>query len=381
MYGECGSIEDAHSVFDKISERDVISWTAVTAGHAHNGDGKGALKLFREMQQTGLKPNQFTFTSVLSAISHLTTLDQGKELHAHITKTGFELDVSIGNALITMYAKCGNINYACQVFCRMPQYDTVSWNAMIGGYAQHGCGKEALQLFEQMQLASTKPNHITFVGVLSACSHVGLVNEGYFYFDSIKRDHSILPIMEHYACMVDLLGLAGCLDEAQRFINTMPCEPNACMWRSLLAACRIHGNEKLGIHAAERLLQLEPQDDAAYVLLSNIYAAAGRWDDVASVRNLMKELRVEKEPGFSWITVRNKVHAFFSQDRLHPQMEKIYAKLDELSEQMKDAGYVPDTSYVLHDVDEEQKEYFLRYHSERLAIAFGLISLPFGIPL
>ncbi|KAH9313683.1 hypothetical protein KI387_022310, partial [Taxus chinensis] len=381
MYGECGNVEDAYKVFNEICERDVVSWTAMSAGYTHNGDGEEALKLFREMQQTGLKPNQFTFTSVFSAISTLTSLDQGKELHAYITRIGFELDVAVGNALITMYSKCGSINYAYEVFHQMPQRDMLSWNAMVAGYAQHGYGKKALQLFEQMQRADMKPNHITFVGVLSACSHSGLVNEGLDFFDSMNRDHGIVPRVEHYACMVDLLGRAGYLHEAEHIINTMPCKPNDCVWRSLLGSCRIHGNEKLGIYAAECLLELQPQDDAAYVLLSNIYAAAGRWDDVTRVRRLMKEMGVEKEPGFSWITVRNKVHAFVARDRSHPQRERIYAKLEELSEQIKEAGYVPDTKCVLHDVDEEQKEHYLRYHSERLAMAFGLISLPFGIPI
>ncbi|XP_057856631.2 pentatricopeptide repeat-containing protein At3g24000, mitochondrial [Cryptomeria japonica] len=381
MYGECGNVKDAYKVFNEICERDVISWTAMSAGYIHNGDGEEALKLFREMQQTGLKPNQFTFTSAFTAISNLMSLNQGKELHAYVTRIGFEFDVAVGNALITMYAKCGSINYACEVFHRMPQHDILSWNSMIAGYAQHGYGKKALQLFEQMQKTGMKPNHITFIGVLSACSHSGLVNEGVDLFDSMNQEHVIVPRVEHYVCMVDLLGRAGYLHEAENIINTMPYKPNDYVWRSLLGSCRIHGNEEIGLHAAECLLELQPQDDAAYVLLSNIYAAAGRWDDVARVRKLMKQMGVEKEPGYSWIRVRNKVHAFVSRDKLHPLKERIYAKLDKLSEQIKEVGYVPDISCVLHNVDEDQKEYYLRYHSERLTIAFGLISLPFGMPI
>eukprot|EP01018_Ginkgo_biloba_P036720 Gb_30661 [translate_table: standard] len=381
MYIKCECIEDAHKVFDKMTKRDTVSWNALITGHAQHGHGEEALKFYLQMQQTSAKIDKFTFSSVLRACASLAALEQGKQVHAQITQTGFEMDTFVGSAVIYMYAKCGSIEDARKVFDDTSQGCSVSWNAMIAGYAQHGQGKEALQLFEQMQEAGIKPDHITFVGVLSACSHVGLVDAGRHYFDSIECDYGIIPRMEHYACVVDILGRAGHLDEAGDFISKMPFKPDAMVWRTLLGACRNHGNMELGKHAAECLLELEPHEDAAYVLLSNIYAAHGMWDDRAKVRKLMRDKGLRKEPGCSWIEVKKMVHAFIVEDRSHPQTQEIYAKLDELMGQMKAVGYVPDTSFVLHDVEQEKKEHNLCYHSEKLAIAFGIISIPLGTPI
>lgn len=229
-----------------------------------------------------------------------------------------------------------------------------------------------------MQQAGVKPNNITFVCVLSACSHAGLVDEGRHYFDSMFCDHGIMSTSEHYACMVDLLGRAGRIKEAEELINKMPIEPSASVWGALLGACRVHGDIELGKRAAENLLKLEPQCAGTHVLLSNIYAAAGRWDDVARVRKLMKDRGVKKETGVSWIEVRNTVHAFAVGDSLHPESERIHAMLETLTQQMKDAGYSPDTNCVLRDVEEEQKERILQHHSEKLALAFGLLTSPPG---
>eukprot|EP01018_Ginkgo_biloba_P019053 Gb_20266 [translate_table: standard] len=378
MYVKCGSIEDAQNVFDIMPEHDVVSWTAVISGYSQNGYGENALKYFCQMQQVGIKSNQYTFSSVLRASASLVALQLGKQVHAQIHKTGLNFDVFAASALVDMYGKCGIIEDARRVFDKMSEQAMVSWNAMISGYAQHGHAMEALQLFEQMQLAGMQPDHITFIGVLSACSHAGLLNEGRHFFDSLSRDYGITPTREHYSCMVDLLGRAGCLDEARDFINNMPFEPDALVWGTLLGACRIHCNVKLGERVAEYLLELEPQAGATYVLLSNIYAAAGRWDDVAKVRSMMLERGVRKEPGHSQIEVKNILHTFVVEDRSHPKTEEIYAKLRELTEQMNEAGYVFDTNFVLQNVEKEQKVWSLSHHSERLAIAFGLISTPYG---
>eukprot|EP01018_Ginkgo_biloba_P008643 Gb_28762 [translate_table: standard] len=376
-----GAVHDARKVFNKMPERSVVSWTAMIAGYAQNEYGEEALKLFLQMQQAGMKPNQFTYASVISACASLASLEQGKWVHAHSIKTGFILDAFVESSVLDMYAKCGSIEDGRQVFDKMLHRDAVTWNAMIFGYAQHGCGKDALQLFEQMQQAGMKPNHITFVGVLSACSHVGLVDKGLYYFDCMSGDYGVTPIAEHYTCIVDLLGRAGRLDEAERFINRMPFEPGAVMWRTLLGACRIHGNMELGKHAAECVFELEPQDNATYVLLSNIYAAVCRWDDVWMVRKMMKDKGVKKEPGLSWIEVKNEMHVFVAGDKSHPQMDEIHVILETLTRQMKEAGYIPDTMYVLQDVEQEEKEHSLCHHSEKLAIAFGLLSLAPGIPV
>eukprot|EP01018_Ginkgo_biloba_P028611 Gb_18166 [translate_table: standard] len=381
MYSKCRTLEYARHVFDKMPKRDVVVWTTMIAGYTHNGQGEQALELFSQMQGEGVKPAKFTFTSVLSACASLAILAQGKQIHDHILKIGFQAHVSMGNALITMYSRCGSIESARHVFDRMPQKNMISWNAMIVGCAQHGLCKEGLQLFEQMQAVGMMPDHITFVGVLSACSHVGLVNEGRNYFASMSEFYNIPPRVEHYACMVDLLGRAGLLDEAEDFIRKMPFEPGPMVWKTFLGACRIHGNIQLGQLAAERLLQFEPQNDATYVLLSNIYAAVGRWEDVEKVRKLMNDRGVKKDRGLSWIKVGNKVHVFGVADSAHPQTEEIYAKLEELIRQIKEAGYKPNTNFVLHDVEQEQKVHSLLHHSEKLAISFGLISTPASTPI
>eukprot|EP01018_Ginkgo_biloba_P029281 Gb_13717 [translate_table: standard] len=380
-YFQNGKIDEARQLFDRMPERNVVSWNAIIAGYVQNGYGEEALKVFAEMLRSGSKPKQSTFTSILSTCASLAAMQLGKQVHKHITKMGFDSEMLLGNALITMYAKCGSIYDARQVFDKMPVRDKVSWTTTIVGYTQHGRSEEALQLFEEMKHSGMKPDHITFVGVLSACSHAGLVYEGRCFFSSMSRDYCIQPTMEHYACMVDLLGRCGRVDEAEDIINNMPFDPDAVMWGALLGACRIHGKVDLGERAAEKLFELEPQNAATYVLLSNIYAAAGRWDDVAAVRMKMKNRGVTKQPGCSWIEVKNKVHAFLVGDRSHPQTEKIYSTLEALARQMKDLGYSPNTNFVLHDVEEEEKEQFLCHHSEKLAIAFGLISTQDGAPI
>eukprot|EP01018_Ginkgo_biloba_P004838 Gb_17076 [translate_table: standard] len=374
MYAKCNKIEIARCVFDKMSQKDVVSWNSIIAGYTQNGDANEALQLFRQMQKNGTKPNLTTVASGLSSCAQLATVQQGMEIHDYIIRSGFELDIIVSNALIDMYAKCGSIWVAREVFDRMDQKDVVSWTAIITGCGMNGLGEEALTLFDQMQQTGLKPNHITFVAILSACSHAGLATEGWHYFNCMSQDYNITPTMDHYACIVDLFGRAGSLDEAHNFIQDMPLEPDAHVWGALLGACRIHCNIELGELVAERLFDLEPQNAGNYVLLSNIYAAAGRWDGVAKMRRTMKDRGVKKSPGCSWIEVKNTIHIFLVGDRSHPQLEEIYAMLESLAKQIKEVGYVPATNFVMHDVEEEEKEYILCGHSEKLAIAFGLIN-------
>eukprot|EP01018_Ginkgo_biloba_P036876 Gb_04828 [translate_table: standard] len=374
MYAKCGNLEDARYVFDKMPKHDAVSWNSMISGYAQKGYGEEALKLFCQMQQTSMKPDEFTFASVFRACANLATLEFGSQLHALSAKTGLESDICVGSALLDMYAKCGSIEGAKRMFNEMPKKDVVAWNAMIAGCAQHGYGKEALQLFDKMQESGVKPNHITFAGIICACTHAGLVDEGHRYFYSMSRDHGITPRMSNYACMVDLLGRAGHLDEADDFISQMTVEPDVVVWRTLLGACRIHGDMEIAKRAADNILRLEPQDAATYVLLSNMYAASGKWDDAAKVRKMMKDQRVLKEPGCSWIEVQNRVHAFVMGDKSHPLTEEIHAKLEEITLHMRDAGYVMNTSFVPCDLEQEQKEHSLGHHSEKLAIAFALIT-------
>eukprot|EP01018_Ginkgo_biloba_P022487 Gb_36081 [translate_table: standard] len=383
MYAKCGYLIGARQIFNKMPKRNVISWTAMIAAYAQHHYGEQSLALFYQMQGAGIKPNQVTFASILSVCAKLAMLEQGKEVHAHILRSGFVSDDLTDNALLDMYAKCGSIDDAQWTFDKMPNPDVVSWNSLIAGYGKHGRGKEALQLFQQMQQAGMKPNDITFVCVLSACSHAGLVDEGWHLFESMNENHCIKQTAKHYACMVDLLGRSGRLHEAYNLINEMPFEQDVAVvaWGALLGACRLYSNVDLGKHVAERIFELEPQKAGTYVTLSNIYANAGMWDNVAKVRKMMKDVGVKKEPGCTWIVVKNRVHVFIMGDRSHPQTEEIYSTLEILAGQLKEAGYVFDTNFVLLDVEEQHKEHIICCHSERLAIAFGLISTLPGTPI
>jgi len=351
MYIKFDDIDHAFQVFDKMPERNVLSWTAMMVGYAQKGHGYKALSHFLQMHCAGIKPDELTFASVLSACASLTALEQGKQVHVHIVRSGYEAFVGVSNSLITMYAKSGSIDNAEQVFKKMIVRDEVSWTAMVVGYAHHGLAKEALQVFDKMLSQGMSPDHVTFIGVLSACNHAGLVDEGCQYFDSMTRCHQITPKADHYACMIDLLGRSGRLSEAEVLIDNMPFEPDATVWGALLSACRTHGNIDVGKCAAEKLFKLEPQNAATYVQLSNTYAAAGRWDDAAKVRKMMKERGVKKDAGCSWIEVKSKWHAFVAGDNSHPQLKEITEILKKLSGQMKEAGYLPDSNFVMQNED------------------------------
>eukprot|EP01018_Ginkgo_biloba_P019587 Gb_24126 [translate_table: standard] len=381
MYAKCKSIESSRHLFEKMSTRSLVSWNAMISGYVQNGHANEALTLFNQMRLTNITPDKFTVATILTACAYLGGLQQGKWVHNYAIRNEFHLDVFVETALIDMYAKCGSLEIAYQVFNKMSKRDLVAWNAIIAGYGMHGYGDDALALFLQMQRTGIKPNHITFTHVLTACSYAGMVDKGWKYFYCMSRDYCITPSLEHYACVVDLLGRAGYLDEAFNFIQKMPLEPDTVVWGALLAACRIHSNTELGKHVAERLLELEPENAGWYILLSNIYAAAGRWDDVTKVRTMMKAEGLKKPPGCSFIEVDNRIHTFIAADKSHPQSEEIYAMLETLAGLMKDAGYVPHTKFVLHDVEEEVKEQMLCSHSEKLAIAFGIINTNPGNPV
>ncbi|KAJ7539790.1 hypothetical protein O6H91_11G109000 [Diphasiastrum complanatum] len=275
MYAKCGSIEHACQVFNNMHERNVVSWNAMIAGYAQQELGKEAIALYEQMKQEDVHPDIVTYVVLLKACASIAALEEGKQLHSHIINRGFESDVIVGNALVDMYAKCGSIQHARQVFNNMHERNVVSWNAIIMGYAQQGLGKEALTLLDQMQREGTKPNEVTYVCVLSACSHSGLINDGRHLFDSMYKDYGVRPTMDHYACMVDLLCRAGCLANAEDFINNMPIQPDAVIWMTLLGAARNHGDVEIGRRAFDCVVKLEPGNAAAYVLLANIYAAGG----------------------------------------------------------------------------------------------------------
>ncbi|KAF8401112.1 hypothetical protein HHK36_014416 [Tetracentron sinense] len=376
MYIKCGDMWDAYIVFDGISEPDDVAWTAMISGCVENGDEDRALWLYHRMRHFGVPPDEYTFATLIKACSCLTALEQGRQIHANAIKLEYVSDPFVGTSIVDMYAKCGSIEDSYKLFKRMDGRNIAAWNAMVVGLAQHGNGDDALNLFKNMRCHGIKPDRITFIGVLSACSHSGLVSEAQRHFHSMYANYGIKPEIEHYSCLVDVLGRAGLVKEAEKLIGSMPFCASASMYRALLGACRVQRDAETGKRVAARLLDLEPFDSAAYVLLSNIYAAANRWDEVADARKMMKTKNVKKDPGYSWIDVKNKVHLFVVDDTSHPQADEIYDKVGELIRMIRVEGYLPDTDFVLLDVEEEEKERALYYHSEKLAIAYGLISTP-----
>ncbi|XP_031504595.1 pentatricopeptide repeat-containing protein At2g33680 isoform X2 [Nymphaea colorata] len=356
MYAKCGSVNDARKEFDQLKEPDIVLWTSMISGYVQNAEGEEALNLYGRMEAENIRPNELTLSSVIKACSLLAALEQGKQMHARTMKYGLGLQVPIGSALSSMYAKCGDLEEGILVFRRIAERDVVSWNAMISGLSQNGRGKEALQLFEEMHLEGTKPDEITFVNLLSTCSHIGMVDKGWHYFKSMRKDHGIVPRVEHYACMVDILSRAGQLEEAKSFIESVPVEHGMALWRILLGASRSHGNLIIGAYAGERLMELGSQESSAYVLLSNIYASAGRWEDVERVRSMMRYRGVNKEPGCSWIEIKNQVHVFVVRDQLHPQIKEVYAVVRSLSKQMRDEGYRPNTNLLLYGFEHQMED-------------------------
>ncbi|KAK8694245.1 hypothetical protein V6N13_071800 [Hibiscus sabdariffa] len=374
-YGKCGEIYECEKIFSRMSERrDEVSWNSMISGYIHNELLDKAVNLVWFMMRRGQKLDGFTFATVLSACASVATLERGMEVHACSIRACLESDVVVGSAIVDMYSKCGRIDYASRFFNMMPLRNVYSWNSMISGYARHGQGDKALELFTRMKLDGQLPDHVTFVGVLSACSHVGLVDEGFSHFNSMKEVYGLPPKMEHFSCMVDLLGRAGELDKIEDFIDTMPMKPNVLIWRTVLGACcRTNGKKtELGRKAAEMLFDLEPQNAVNYVLLANMYASGGKWDGVAEARVAMKKAAAKKEAGCSWVTMKDGVHVFVAGDKSHPDNDLIYAKLKELNQKMRDAGYVPETRFALYDLEPESKEELLSYHSEKLAVAFVL---------
>ncbi|PKI76123.1 hypothetical protein CRG98_003484 [Punica granatum] len=369
-----GMIEEARRTFDLMQERDEISWSGMIDGYIRGGCYREALEVFNEMQRENFRPRKFVLSSVLAACANLGALDQGRWVHDYVKRNLIRLDAVLGTALVDMYAKCGRIDMAWKVFEETRDKEVSTWNAMIGGVAIHGRAEDAIELLVEMQREKLEPNGITFVGVLTACAHSGLVDEGLKILSSMERVYGVKPGVEHYGCIVDLLGRSGRLEEAEEVIRSMPMEPNKAVLGALLAACRIHGNVEFGERLGKVLLELDQGNGGRYALLSNIYAKAGKRDQVMEVRKLMKERGVKTDTGCSVLELGGEVHEFKMGDCSHPQSKEIYLFLETMIERLKTEGYVPDTSQVLFDIAEEQKEREIRYHSEKLAIAFGLIN-------
>ncbi|WCJ41559.1 Pentatricopeptide repeat-containing protein At5g16860 [Euphorbia peplus] len=440
-YSQLGRFEEALDLLKKMRtekiDSNVVSWTAVIAGYAQRERGHEALDVFRKMQVSGVKPNEVTLLSLLSGCASVGALCQGKEAHCYAIKSFLKFDrtdprfeLSVMNAIIDMYAKCKSINVARAIFdsTAPKDRDVVTWTVIIGcytqhgeanealelfsrmlkqdrslkpdactisfaltacgclaalrsGYGMHGHGEEALKVFDEMIKEGLAPDSVTFLVVLYACSHSGMVDEGIKYFDIMRAEFGITPRQEHYCSMVDLFGRAGRLDEAMNLINGMPMEPDPLVWTALLGGCRKYANVKIGEFAANTLMQLEFESDGSYTLLSNMYANAKRWDDVSRVRSLMKHSGIRKRPACSWVQDKKGTATFFTGDRAHPQSKQIHEILRELIRKIEVLGYVPETSFALHDVDDEEKGDLLIHHSEKIALAYGILTSAPGAPI
>ncbi|XP_057444076.1 pentatricopeptide repeat-containing protein At2g02980, chloroplastic-like [Lotus japonicus] len=374
MYGKCSDVRSARSVFDSIENKDLMICSAMILAYAQTNCIDEAFDIYVQMTDCGIRPNEITMVSLLVLCAKSGSLEMGKWIHSYIDKQGIKRDTKLKTSLVDMYAKCGDIDTTYRLFAAAADPDVSMRNAMISGYAMHGDGDSALELFVEMEAQGVIPNDITFIGALKACSHSGLLQEGKRLFHKMVHNFGLVPKVEHYGCMVDLLGRAGLLDEAQKLINDMPMRPNTAVLGSFLAACKLHKNVKLGEWAAKQFPSLEPHKCGYNVLMSNIYAAENRWGDVADIRRVMTDAGISKEPGFSSIEVNGSVHEFIMGDRKYLETKKFYEMIAEMREKLEDSGYTPDISSVLMNIDREEKETALNYHSEKLAMAYGLIS-------
>ncbi|GAB2298854.1 hypothetical protein Dimus_032933 [Dionaea muscipula] len=372
LYAKCGDLRVARNLFDGMPERSVVAWNAIISGYEQNGFYVEGVSLFNLMLELGFEPDSTTFVSVLSACAQLGALGLGSWVHSYMVNHGFEVDVILGTALINMYARCGKVGKAREVFDGMVHRNVVTWTAMISGYGVHGYGREAVELFHSMKAHGLPPNEVTFVSLISACAHAGLVSEGREILGCMPS-YGIRPGDEHHACMVDMLGRGGMLDEAFTYTRDLK-SPGPGIWTALLGACKMHKKFDMGVvRVAEYLLALDPQNPGHYVMLSNIFALGGRMDRVELLRDRMIKKGLKKRVGYSTIEVDQKTYLFSTGDKSHPETSEIYRYLDDLMSRISEAGYVAAQESVLHELEEEEREYALRYHSEKLAIAFGLL--------
>lgn len=338
MYLKCGDADFARKFFDDMPVKNVVSWNSMISGLAQQGEFKEVLKMFRKMQRRGVKPDDFTIVGVLNSCANLGMLDLGKWVHAYVDRNHIKADGFIGNALVDMYAKCGSVDEGMKVFNGMKCRDVYTYTAVIVGLAMHGQGERALDIFSQIPKMGIEPNGVTYLGVLMACSHAGLVEEGRKHFSEMSRVYDLEPQMEHYGCMVDLLGRAGLVNEAEEFIRNMPIEPDAFVWGALLGACRIHGNVELGENVMEKLVKVEPEGDGIYVLMSNIYFSANKQRNALKMRKAMKERKIRKIPGCSSVELDGVVHEFRKGDQSHRKTKEIYSILDKMTSHLRNSG-------------------------------------------
>lgn len=351
MYSKCGCLENAWRIYSFANVVDEVSMTVLLVGFAQNGFENEAIQIFVEMVKEGIEVDDNTVSAVLGVFDTGTSLDLGKQVHSFIIKKGFCANVFVNNGLINMYSKCGELEESVEVFVSMPLKNQVSWNSMIAASARHGNGLKALQFYEEMRLAAVNPTDVTFLSLLHACSHVGLVDRGMEFFESMQKVYRISPRMEHLACVVDMLGRAGFLNEAKSFIEGLAVKPDdALIWQAFLGACCIHGDTELGKYAAEKLAMAAPDSPVPYILMANIYSSRGKWKERAKSIKQMKEMGVvSKDTGISWIEIDRKIHSFVVADQMHPQGDAVYGILSLLVKHMREEGYLN-----CIDIDDEE---------------------------
>ncbi|KAF5183475.1 Pentatricopeptide repeat-containing protein [Thalictrum thalictroides] len=377
MYCDCGESNAAARVFEKMLEKDVVSWTSIIDGYVDDNRSTEALQLFGKMEKEGIEPNDATVVSVLRACADVGALDTGRKIHQIVEEKNFG-KVNVSTALIDMYSKCGCIDSARKVFEKIEQKDVFAWTTMISGLASHGKSKEAIDLFETMVEMHVKPDVRTITAVLSACKNAGWVREGYSYLNKMEKRFGLRPTIQHYGCMVDLLARAGYLKEAEQLIKRMPIEADSVVWRNLIWACKVHGDkdrsDRLMNQHQHLQMDFKIKDSGTCVLFGNIYASTGEWSEKAKVRQLMNKKGLTKPKGSSKIETKGTIHEFVAGATSHPDAKKIYEKLDEITEDLILAGYQPKVSEVMLDIEDEEKALQLHHHSERIAVAFALIS-------
>uniref|UniRef100_A0ACD5VW29 Uncharacterized protein n=1 Tax=Avena sativa TaxID=4498 RepID=A0ACD5VW29_AVESA len=380
MYAKCGNMEEARLIFDGVMSKDMISWNTLIGGYSRNNLANEAFSSFTEMLLQ-FRPNAVTMTCILPAAASLSSLERGREMHTYALRRGYLEDDFVTNALMDMYAKCGALLIARRLFDRLSNKNLISWTIMVAGYGMHGRGRDAIALFEQIRVSGIEPDAASFSAILYACSHSGLRDEGWRFFDAMRYEHKIEPRLKHYNCMVDLLINNGNLKEAYEFIDSMPIEPDSSIWVSLLHGCRIHRDIKLAEEVAERVFELEPENTGYYVLLANIYAEAEKWEAVRKLRNKIGGRGLREKSGCSWIEARGKVHVFVSDKQNHPQGTRIAEFLDVVARRMQEEGHDPKKKYALMGADDAVHDEALCGHSSKLAVAFGVLNLSEGRPI
>uniref|UniRef100_A0A0E0FZ40 DYW domain-containing protein n=1 Tax=Oryza nivara TaxID=4536 RepID=A0A0E0FZ40_ORYNI len=374
LYFNSGCMEDGFRCFRSSPKHDIVTWTAMVSGCVQNELHEKALSLFHESLGAGLKPDLFTISSVMNACASLAVARAGEQIQCFATKSGFDRFTVMGNSCVHMYARSGDVDAATRRFQEMESHDVVSWSAVISCHAQHGCARDALHFFDEMVDAKVVPNEITFLGVLTACSHGGLVDEGLRYYETMNKDYGLSPTIKHCTCVVDLLGRAGRLADAEAFISNSIFHADPVIWRSLLASCRIHRDLERGQLVANRIMELEPTSSASYVILYNMYLDAGELSLASKTRDLMKQRGVKKEPGLSWIELKCGVHSFVAGDKSHPESSAIYTKLEEMLSRIEKLA-TTDTEIS------KREQNLMNCHSEKLAVALGMIHLPQSAPI